>query len=511
MMAPEKTLRDNLAKKLDILEPGLSLVATEYQLRNPLGSKGFVDILARDAFGCAVVVELKRSDQAARQALNELHKYIALFRLEHGLSGDKIRCFVVSTTWHELLIPLAEFAQSTGYQTTGFQLTVTEQGDVISASTVDIPEVAKPLGLFHQHAIYLFKELDRREAASGVLADAVIAAGAGSCCIVDLDYHGENRAVIHRFASYLVPGDIPPDKYHRLEAEVRNENEYAEHDEVEVDSVEGQLLTQVDDVAAQRDAYEVGYPEKFASITSTGWKVRRIWRRGRVASDSLYTDADLLRLIAGLEGENFQIFNRLVSPKLPLAWKHAKHGSARSLEGNPLWLRRSIEFLDEIEQRSPGASVSLFIYNPLNLPIWLFKLATAGTSGYLPMMEILAYDPVSNSASALIGFVAWDGTPAPKTVAELLGEEFEDVFEYFVALHAGIAWQSDSTLMAAFRLRYVVARHDLTRPTVGGAEVADDSRLEPAVGDFTLDEYLVANGAAIHEFVNAVRSCSGGL
>jgi hypothetical protein len=510
-MVYEKKLRENLAKKLHILEPGLSLVATEYRLRNPLGAKGFVDILARDAFGCTVIVELKRSDTAARQALNELHKYIALFGFEHGLKGDKIRCFVVSTTWHELLIPLAEFAHSTGYQTTGFQLAVSEQGDVISASVVEMPALAEPLKLFNQHAIYLFKEMDPRDRASGALADAVIVAGVQSCCIVNLDYQGKNNAVIYRYASYVVPGDLPSAEYKGLEAEVRRENEYGEDDEVEADSVEGQLLSRVDDDAVERDAYEVGYPEKFASITSTGWEVRRIWRRGRIISEVLYTDADLLRLIAGLEGENSQIFNRIVSPRLSLAWNEAKRAVVRSLEGNPHWLQCCVEFLREVEERSSDASVSLFIYNPLNLPIWLFKLATVGASGYLPMMEIIADDRKSNSASLLIGFVAWDGTPAPKKMAELLGGEFEDFSEYFFARQFGTAWQSDETLMSAFRLRYVVARHQLTHKTEVGGEVVVDSQLEPAFGNFPLDEYLIVNGSVIHEFVKAVRSCSNGL
>ncbi len=64
-MADERAIRDWLAKDLSIVEIGLQVVDVEHHLRNDFGSRGFIDILALDRLGLQVIIEIKRSDQAA--------------------------------------------------------------------------------------------------------------------------------------------------------------------------------------------------------------------------------------------------------------------------------------------------------------------------------------------------------------------------------------------------------------------------------------------------------------
>lgn len=109
-MPTEAELRTELAKRLELIEPRLSLIGEEHFLANAQGSSGRIDILARStADQSYVVIELKRSNQASRQALHELEKYVPLLRANYGIDRRQIRCYVVSTIWHELLVPLSEF------------------------------------------------------------------------------------------------------------------------------------------------------------------------------------------------------------------------------------------------------------------------------------------------------------------------------------------------------------------------------------------------------------------
>lgn len=105
----EARLRDELSNSLDLLEPGLALRAVEFRLPNRHGASGSIDILATDRFAAIVIIEIKKSNQTARQALHELHKYVALIKYDHGLRDSQVRCMLVSTEWHELLVPFSEF------------------------------------------------------------------------------------------------------------------------------------------------------------------------------------------------------------------------------------------------------------------------------------------------------------------------------------------------------------------------------------------------------------------
>ena len=106
-MPSEQDLRDHLAMHLDLIESGLKLVDIEFKLPNLRGAKGFIDILAWDRIGHLVVIEIKISNNSARTALHELHKYVALLRQLHGIPVHKLRCLVLSTEWCYVACPEA--------------------------------------------------------------------------------------------------------------------------------------------------------------------------------------------------------------------------------------------------------------------------------------------------------------------------------------------------------------------------------------------------------------------
>jgi hypothetical protein len=124
----EAKIRDYLATNLDLIEPGLSLIEKERFLRNDKGANGFVDIFARSAAGHLVVIEIKRSDAAARQCIHELSKYAALLRQNLLVKNTEFKLLVLSTDWHELRTPFSEFLQITRYNCSGFQIIVGSDG-----------------------------------------------------------------------------------------------------------------------------------------------------------------------------------------------------------------------------------------------------------------------------------------------------------------------------------------------------------------------------------------------
>ena len=87
----EKTLEDFLEFNLDILESGLKFVGRQYPT-----STGPLDILAKDARGRWVVVELKRG-RAADRVIAQLLRYRSFIISERAAGrDDKVRGFVVA-------------------------------------------------------------------------------------------------------------------------------------------------------------------------------------------------------------------------------------------------------------------------------------------------------------------------------------------------------------------------------------------------------------------------------
>lgn len=149
----ESLLRDQIAANLSNLEIGLVLIRTEYPLKSSNGANGKIDILARDQVGHYVVIELKKSNATSRSALHELCKYIVLLQEAEGIARNEIRCILISTQWHELLVPFSYFHMSADVSVEGKRLIVDhESGFAFESITPlkidDLPTFSPEFDLF---------------------------------------------------------------------------------------------------------------------------------------------------------------------------------------------------------------------------------------------------------------------------------------------------------------------------------------------------------------------------
>jgi hypothetical protein len=136
MTVNEAVIRDNLGRQLDLFEPGLKLLDIEKYIPNRRGTRGFIDILARDARGRLVLIELKRSDASSRDAAHEILKYVEGIKQLLAVRDDELRAFIVSTEWKELLIPFSSLCLAVTFPLEGYALAVTDTGIPTLASRV---------------------------------------------------------------------------------------------------------------------------------------------------------------------------------------------------------------------------------------------------------------------------------------------------------------------------------------------------------------------------------------
>ena len=111
----ESALRDLIAQKISQLKPGLTLLQKEQYIPGEPGTKSFIDLYARDENGRHVLIELKRSNTAARQALHEVSKYVEQVKQHFGAKDSEIFAIIASTEWGELLLPFSRFCEDAGF------------------------------------------------------------------------------------------------------------------------------------------------------------------------------------------------------------------------------------------------------------------------------------------------------------------------------------------------------------------------------------------------------------
>lgn len=425
----EDKIRDFLAQHLDVLESGLTLFKTEYVLPNAIGAGGRIDIIARDRFGNYLVIEIKRSDQAARHALNEIFKYTGLFRRNQGLDETKVRLFVVSTDWHELLLPLSEYAETAAYAVDGFAIIASPDGTVKSATAVTLTPRPKGISLSRIQGIYLFEKREMCDQSASALGTAVRRVGIQDFVILRCDHDGSNSHVVFPHALYLCFSSpfrtLSKAEIARLKCKVEWDDE--------LDEPEENFLCAVNaDSESLCDTFEIGYPEKLTNLERT-WCISVLVREGRLnQSVSLLTDEELVRLAKRVEGGSHYYYGKISSPRLKAAWRQMLNDLRLALKGNRHWETVLPVLLKKIEAETPQATVSISLYNPCNLLLSLYHIAWRSDYSRCAYLEVCTEDEVKRDFRVFASSLAWNGKPVSKS-PETVVEDVYGCFEMWCA------------------------------------------------------------------------------
>lgn len=509
----EDRIRDFLASNLESLEKGLTPYEKEFALANPSGSGGRVDIVAKDRFGHFVVIEIKRSDHAARDALHELHKYTALFRLRHGLDQIQVRIMVVSTSWHELLVPLSEYAASSPYTVDGIEIRCEPDGTVTNARVVSLVHLSGALAISRAQAIYLFTSHDRRDAATAHLSTTARNARVADFAILAVDYAGDNPAVCYPFGLYFVFASplqlLAAGEVSELKQSMRWEDELDLPEENFLAAINESFLGAFDD-------FEIGYPEKLTNIRQD-WRIRIPIREGRLnRSSSPLTDEDILTLAQAVGGGGSTYLRKVTSPRFKAEWGRLRAELQSVLLGIPNWEAQVPAFLNEIERTDRTATISIAVYNPSNLLISLYSLATRRTLEHCPAVEIVVEASTGKELRVLSGVPMWNGRLVEFDAEGLIDKIYGGLGDWMVAVQLNATWEFEPAAMEA---------HGIVVPLVefvgrNGVETAphrltnDGSTLDraPFANDFaSMAEFAAANHTYLESLAAYLEAHSTGL
>lgn len=470
----EAALRDLLASQIAALEEGLVVLNTEGYIPSTIGTRSFIDILAKDARGRWVLIELKRSDAASREAIHEIYKYVEAVKGHLGARDDEIRAIIVSTEWKELLVPFSRFVCDTSISVSGVRISVSGLDKAITAESVQPLELTsgRVLSPWHEISLYLSEERLAEGIASydasckakgihdyvmvelkapegfyesSVLATAAslhgIRGGIGQLAEEEIaDVAGKMDRLDHMI--YFVPQLQTAEEY--LEMIRPDPDQYEEAKEFP-DHMEGdELLCSLQGYAldaspkVDRDRFEIGYPAKFRSklLADEAWTITKVHRRGAFARNTVLTDETILGEIEGDAGTSGRGLKRTIRLSDKAEFAQLLKDVDEALPNNPVWAGMVRAQLEEARTDFPGGTAKSSIFSPSTGLMTIFFAATQETGiSYVPSYTILIRDDADVCRAYVGELLAEDGAAQP-------AEAFTDILMKYYSGDLGLLLMS---------------------------------------------------------------------
>jgi len=449
--AVENIIRDYLANNLSVICNDLSLIKKEYYLPNILGTRGFIDILAKDNKNNYVIIELKRTNEASREALHEILKYVEALKQNKNVKESEIRVIIISTKWNELLVPFSSFVNRVKFNVQGFLLGINEQYYPISTEKI-VPLELKCERLFSPlHTIGLYENKQNLEKGikshiktfniKGISNFVLVILtppdnykdlvysfytefnqSLNSVCDSEISLRDSKDFISYPYMIYAVFLRLSEEKYldtiskntvvdddifYPIEfSQLNDEERYSVHEENLI-NMEPQIYY---------DFFEISYPAKFCQklLKDEGWIIEQIQRFGTLKDNELLEDSVIISEIAGKLGADGVIFEYSSNSKDIAKIEEMKKGAKKVLHDNKVWFNHINFILEHHTEYNQDCNfdISLDIFYPHNILFSIYKqLMEEKKSMWLPIYK-LSVDFSDNKRKCYYGTIEWNGTKA---------------------------------------------------------------------------------------------------
>jgi hypothetical protein len=497
-MPLEYQIRDWLENHLDFLEPGLELLKKEQYFPNSKGTAGFVDLFATDSDNRAVVIEIKRSESAAREAITELAKYAALLRDSRKLRKSEMRFILVSTNWKELYAPFSEWVDSTDYQVLGYEVTANLDGSLSEKKLREPLPLSDGRKICRRQFILFYKDDHACDQ-----AETAIDAMTRSCSIQDylifrVRVSEENVYDVTR--GLIFAQQLQDKKFYLSRLKERlGEEEFKEvvdytADHGDPDDTLDELADHLPDFdEIPRETAQICDPEKVSRMMSTGnWEALSIKRSGAFARDERLKDDQLWFELSGLGGTSFSRYAVFARTDDRAKLVEINRALETTLFNNAEW-RHTIADLLRYASGFREASLALLVHDPSSIVDSLYSVIKLGNESAVPFFW-LSLD-IEQGSQVFVGTVRWNGSPVPdlhQLIRQTFGGDFFDGF--LMARHFGEQKASNSSLMSALGLTFGTDCHHVVP--------SEKSLYDIDVRGTQITGRSVPSGFAIIEFVN---------
>ncbi|WP_136685481.1 endonuclease NucS domain-containing protein [Falsirhodobacter xinxiangensis] len=466
----EASIRDHLAAHLDLIEPGLILVDIEFHLPNGHGASGFLDIFARDASGKLAIIEIKRTDAAAREAIQELYKYVPLLRERFFIKDTDIRLILLAVAWHELVTPYAEFAASAPYEISAGKIVLDTSGTptAIEPAVLEASSSERKIGV--RHFLWGFPDAATASKAVTIIARRVQCFGISDFVLIQS--RGATPSLRERSFLYFAQREL------RFEDYMAMIDRHFDEDQLDEFRESIANLSELEDRVAEAsnavwhlyggvpyreigaDNAEIAHPEKGGRWFEEGAQEEIIVHRFGRFVDPWLSDATIIEEIRGEGAESDFRLHFSARTDSPPQMKALRARVENIFFFNEAWLGTVTQLIRYAERTGDSARIELIAYSPEDI-LRAIAGSAFGFPGYVPTFRLeIEHDGVTER---YIGLPEWDGSPPDFN--RVMTEHFHgDDFDYFFACHLGENRTMNRDIMTDLGLRYSVFRETGKKP-----------------------------------------------
>lgn len=460
----EAQIRDLVAKNLAGMDPHLRLLETEHVVRRADGVEARIDILAKDDFGCYTVIEIKKSAQTSRSAVQQLYKYASFLKSARRLEGHQIRCVIVSTVWGEMRAPFGEFKHFSDYESRGYQLDFDGAGMPVYREIETSLEVGdtSPLSPFY---FFEFKSQVARDTSLRDFTEILKKFPSLNSVVVPANYAGNDRKVIHPygFAWSLFSGNAA--EVEREFAQLLLDTPTSADDEVDIGEpsesdqlmdIASKILLNL--VSLREGEYAYFDLHSFTNILST-WNVAKPLGFGPMYSAGFFDAREALDLASGQLGDHPYVF---VAQTTGARQSHLAIIRARLdkfLTPNPGWRKASSIIFSELDSEDV---LNINVFNPLNFFGFLNDLYCNGESNRIPAM-LMRRRHADGTETIYRGVLRWTSTRDELSAKDAVKASYPDELSFAVRSVNQRLNEHDDKLSRLYGLTY-----EIVRETEGG-------------------------------------------
>lgn len=539
----EAELRDKLASDISVLGEGLTLLEKEHYIPNALGTRSFVDLYAKNEEGHHVLIELKRSNAAAREAIHEIYKYIEGVKAHLGARDNELLVLLASTEWRELLVPFSRFLADTDVSVRGIQLSVEDSGRLVATPAPTVPvSKGRFIAPWHEVLWYLTKDsmncgvatiqksFDRKGITDYVVALLKAAAPISSehqaGVVATIRQIGQMRGSPMAFpapplpkyewVAYVGIQMLSADQCVQLLKS--NPEAYEESSESRGDESEEERLFRLHEALLameprpESDYLEIGYPAKLSKfVEAQNLNIERLVRHGVFARNSLLTDDAIIAELRAEDGSTGQRFKRTVSVENPAHIATARREIVSCLEENTVWQSHILRALSEIEREYSSAEVDISIYNP-QTGLFTIYLTTTRQDGplFMPTYTLL----VRNPGPVRLYYGALQSAGRAGTFGTILKKYYhDDLGQLLITMTWGGRENRDADVLEDAGAVYRSFRCDIDAGEAQRFFALRDERWREVerVDPFSLwADYLHQNETFVRELVEKIAACDHG-